>query len=297
MKEKQSPKNNLLISSILIFLKGVVMGSADIVPGVSGGTMALISGIYQRLIDGINGVYELFSLKTLQSIIKLRWKPVWKKIKKIDFAFFIPLFAGIMLAFLSLAHLIEFVMTEYTVGTYAFFFGLILASAFFLFKQIEAVSKKRLFTTIIGIIIGFTITGLETIQANHSQIVIFLSGAIAITAMILPGISGSFMLVMMNQYKYIIHAIKTFDIDIILLFGLGAFFGLMAFAKFLTFMLHHHKNGTFSFLVGLMLGSLHLQYTIISNAGLTIKNGIILLIAGSIGFILVFGIEKISSKL
>lgn len=285
------------MSSMIIFLKGILMGSADIIPGVSGGTIALISGIYTRLIDGIHGVYMLFSWKTLQLIFEGKWKIVWMRIKKVDVAFFIPLFAGIVIAFLTLAHLIEFVMQKYTVATYSFFFGLILASALFLFKQIDAFSKKRIFVLIVGIILGFIITGLQTFQANHSFPIIFIAGAIAITAMILPGISGSFMLVMMNQYEYVIHAIKTLNITIIFVFGIGAFLGLMAFSKILTHMLHHHKNGTFSFLVGLMLGSLQMQYQVIKTAGITTSNIISLIVAGLIGFGIVLILEKISHTL
>ncbi|MFP4111606.1 MAG: DUF368 domain-containing protein [Candidatus Woesearchaeota archaeon] len=289
-------KKNRFVSSIIIFFKGLLMGSADIVPGVSGGTIALITGIYTRLVDGISNFFKVLNFESLKAFATFDKKKIKYIIRSIDFALFIPLFLGIATAFLSLANLIHYLMEEATVKTYAFFFGLILGSAVFLYKKLKHIDLNTILFAIIGFLISFLVTGFTGVSANHSFPVIFGSGAIAITAMILPGISGSFMLVLLNQYEYVIGAIKDLNIGIIFVFALGAFFGLLAFTRLLKYLLHSKENLTMGFLIGLMLGSLRLQYTIISENQMTTPVFIWMIVVGIIGFSIVFLLDLFGKR-
>lgn len=287
-------KKSLFIESIIIFLKGLLMGSADIVPGVSGGTIALITGIYSRLIDGINGVFDLINKKTFKLLFTFKLKSLWKRIKTIDFPFFIPLALGIGIAFVTLAHGIEYLLENHQGPIYAFFLGLILASAYYVYRKIDHFDRKAFTFLIIGALVGFIITGLKELHTSHSSFMTFISGAIAITAMILPGISGSAMLVMMGQYTHLIHAIKGLEIKTILIFGTGALIGILAFSKVLNYLIHHKKKATFAFLIGLMLGSLRIQYNVISQIKPDITGILIMIGCGIIGFATVLLIEKLA---
>ena len=255
----------------LIFLKGMLMGAADIVPGVSGGTMALITGIYSRLVNAINSCTDF--LKTFD-------------FKKIDFQLFIPLLLGIGISIIAFSNVIHYFLESQRVLTYSFFFGLILASVLFLYKKLKPTKQSALYG-LFGAIFGYSIIGLGQMNANHSLPVIFVSAMIAITAMILPGISGSFMLLIMGQYEYIIAAIKSLDFFILGVFCLGALIGILAFAKLLKHLLSKHENVTFSFLVGLMLGSLRLPAEIMM-ADFSYRS----IIWALLGFILVLMLEK-----
>ena len=179
-----------LYEAFLIFIRGVLMGSADIVPGVSGGTIALITGIYERLVYSISKI----NFKFIKPLVKLDFKGFWSELlDEIDFAFFIPLVLGIGIAMLTLAKVITYCMDVHTALTYSFFLGLIIASAYVLLKKIPKLGIKHVVFTIIGLILAYIFVSLNPIAANHSLPVIFISGLIAICAMILPGISGSFL--------------------------------------------------------------------------------------------------------
>ena len=174
--------------SLIIFLKGLFMGAADIIPGVSGGTIALITGIYERLINAISRI----NLKFILFFLRGDFERSKKNFKEIDFPLFIPLLLGIVVAIFTLSKVILFFLTAYTPFMYAFFFGLILASAIFIYKHTGELSLKNILFIIIGFLFAFLFLGLNVIQINHSLPVVFISGAIAICAMILPGISGAF---------------------------------------------------------------------------------------------------------
>lgn len=264
------------------------MGSADIIPGVSGGTIALITGIYQRLIEAISSVFALINTGNIKNLIKLRFREVWKTFCAIDFALIVPLGIGILSAFFALSNVIHFLMEDYTAITYAFFFGLILASAYFLYRKIEGFRKSTYVSVILGFIAGFIIVGLETLKASHSAPVIFFSGSIAITAMILPGISGAFILLLLNQYEHVVNIIRTLDFKGIATFGAGAFVGLMLFSKLLNYLLHNHKRKTMGFLIGLMLGSMRLQLMIINREVLGNAEKIFVGLAVLAGFAVVY---------
>ena len=170
--------------AITIFLKGLFMGSADIVPGVSGGTIALITGIYERLVHAISSINFTF----IKPLLKGDFTGFKEKLfEEIDFELFIPLILGIGLAVLTLAHVISYLLEEQTAYTFSFFLGLILASSYILYTQLDEINIKILIVTAIGIVLSYIFVGLNPIAANHSLPVIFISGLIAICAMILPG--------------------------------------------------------------------------------------------------------------
>ena len=265
------------------------MGIADAIPGVSGGTIALITGIYQRLIHAINDINILI----LKEIANNNIKKAITNIKKIDFYLFIPLILGIAISLLTVSHIIGYVLRAYTSITYAFFLGLILISAFFVYNHSKKQHEKNLPYVLLGFIFAIWFTGLTTLKTTHSLPVLFFSGAIAICAMILPGISGAFILVLLNQYEFLINALKNILMDKIVVFMMGAIVGILSFSNLLDYLLKKHKNTTMSILTGLMIGSLRIPYEKIVSSQYNITSTII---AGLIGIALVFFLEKKFSR-
>jgi len=239
---------------LLFFAKGMLMGMADIIPGVSGGTIAFITGIYSRLVFGIKNVdfgFLRFSLRGDFSKAK-------KNFLAIDFSFFIPLLAGIALSFLFFSRIIRFALEFHPVPTFAFFFGLILASAKIVYGSISQRNFQALAFAGAGFAFAFLFTGLTGIQADHSAIAVFASGAIAVCAMILPGISGAFILLFLGQYEFLLQALHNLDLVVIFLFIAGALIGILLFSRLLAFLLKRHKSSVMAFLTGLMLGALRI---------------------------------------
>lgn len=271
---------------ILIFLRGLFMGSADIVPGVSGGTIALITGIYERLIHAISKIRFTF----LKPLFKGNFTDFKVKlIEEIDFELFIPLLLGIGIAFITLAKVISYLLDTYTAYTFSFFLGLILASAYILYTKLGKFNIKLFVITLIGIILSYIFVGLNPIASNHSLIVIFISGIIAICAMILPGISGSFLLLLLGQYQYMLNALNTRNIIEILVFGIGAVIGILGFSKLLNYLLERYESATMAFLIGIMVGTLRLPINQISaNDG----SSIICIILAIIAFALIILLES-----
>ena len=255
--------NNKLKNFLAIFLRGLFMGTADTMPGVSGGTIALITGIYERLIHSISKINFEFVKPLLKGHLH-ESKTILKK--EIDFELFIPLLLGIGIAILSMSRLMQFLLTNYITYTYAVFSGLILASAYIVYTEIDGFSVKNFIFGIIGFVFAFIFVGLNPIQANHSLLIIFFSGFVAICAMILPGISGAFVLLLLGQYEYMINALNKFSINEIITFVLGAGLGILSFSRILDYLLKNHESITMSFLVGLMLGTLRMPYQKISIA-------------------------------
>jgi putative membrane protein len=239
------------------------MGTADTMPGVSGGTIALITGIYERLIHSISKINFEFVKPLLKGHLH-ESKTILKK--EIDFELFIPLLLGIGIAILSMSRLMQFLLTNYITYTYAVFSGLILASAYIVYTEIDGFSVKNFIFGIIGFVFAFIFVGLNPIQANHSLLIIFFSGFVAICAMILPGISGAFVLLLLGQYEYMINALNKFSINEIITFVAGAGLGILSFSRILDYLLKNHESITMSFLVGLMLGTLRMPYQKISIA-------------------------------
>ncbi|WP_429222892.1 DUF368 domain-containing protein [Methanobacterium oryzae] len=262
------------------------MGTADVIPGVSGGTIALITGIYERLIHAISRIDFKFILYLFEGDFK-RFKE--NAIQEIDFELFIPLLLGIGIAVLTMSKVISFLLANYPAVTFGFFFGLILASAIFVYNHVDELNIKNLSFLAIGFIFAIIFVGLNPIQANHSLPVIFISGSVAICAMILPGISGAFVLLLLNQYEYMINALNNLQIVEIITFMAGALVGILSFSRILDYLLIHHKSVTMAFLVGLMIGTLRLPYEkIVAN----MESPIPIIIAAIIGFFIVFILEK-----
>jgi putative membrane protein len=232
-----------------LFLTGFFMGSADIVPGVSGGTIAFIMGIYQKLIETI----RFLSGDFLRMIFKGKFK---KAFTSIPFDFIIPLGAGLVIAILSLAKLVSFLLNVYPEYIWSFFFGLIIASVLIISRKIKVWSFRKIIIFILSAFCAFWIVGLVPVTTPHTLPMIFLSGSLAICAMILPGISGSLLLVVMGKYEQILDAVINRDIVVIGVFMVGAMIGLSLFSRLLTWTLKKYYNMTLVALMGFMVGSL-----------------------------------------
>ena len=273
--------------SVIIFLKGLFMGSADIIPGVSGGTIALITGIYERLVHAISSINFTF----MKPLLKGDFSGFKERLLyEIDFELFIPLLLGIAVAFLSLAKLISYLLVAQTANIFAFFLGLILASAYILYTKLDGLNFKLIVTTVIGIVLSYIFVGLNPIAANHSLIVIFFSGIIAICAMILPGISGSFLLLLLGQYQYMLNCLSNLKITEMIVFIVGAVIGILGFSKVLNYLLENHESITMAFLIGIMIGTLRLPVDKITTS---ISGSLIpCVVLAIIGFVLIIVMEK-----
>lgn len=278
-----------LKEAFLIFIRGVLMGSADIVPGVSGGTIALITGIYAHLVEAISKIRFGF----VKPLFKGDFNGFLTQLfDEIDFKFFIPLVLGIGVAFLTLAKVVTYCMDTYTAWTYSFFLGLIIASAVILFRKLNEINLKNLLFALIGAILTFIFVSLNPIAANHSLLIIFISGMIAICAMILPGISGSFLLLLLGQYKYMLNALHQLHFTEIIVFVVGAVIGILGFSKILNYLLKNHEEVTMAFLIGVMLGSLKVPgVEILNSAGLNFAGLFPCIIVAIIGFAIIIILE------
>lgn len=266
------------------------MGMADIIPGVSGGTIALITGIYERFIFALGSLSPAF----LKYILKGDMKKAKASFMKMELGFLITLFAGIITSFLILSGVIEFFMDTQPSNTYAFFFGLILASAGFVYRYVGKISARNITAGAAGFIFAMLFVGLGTVQSTHSLPVIFFSGIIAICAMLLPGISGAFILFFLGQYEYMLGALHGIEITVIAVFIAGAVTGLLSMSRFLSHLLKKHKPVTMSFLFGLMLGALRMPYeNVISNE----FTPLLVVISGAVGFASVIMLEKFAGNL
>ncbi|MEA3449364.1 MAG: DUF368 domain-containing protein [Patescibacteria group bacterium] len=238
---------------LILFLKGAAMGSADIVPGVSGGTIAFITGIYEELITSIKSV----DVKFVKDVFSFKIK---KALARINIQFLLPLFFGIIVALVSLAHVVSFMLEYYAVYTWSFFFGLILASILFIGKKIKNRIGLGGAGFIFGIIFGYVLVGLIPVETPNASWFIFASGMVAISAMILPGISGSFILLLLSKYEYMINALKNPFVDsnivIIAFFMSGCVVGIMTFSRVLSYMFKKYYNLTIALMTGLITGSL-----------------------------------------
>ena len=291
----------------VLMLKGMGMGAADVVPGVSGGTIAFIVGIYDELINSIKSI----NLESLKLFFSGKWATFWKKING-NFLFF--LLAGIGISVFSLAKLITWLLVNQPILVWSFFFGLVLASTWFVSKDIkEWKNWKTWVAFVIGVVVAFYITVATPAETPSNLLVIFLCGAIAICAMILPGISGSFILVLLGKYFFIMDAVKTLDVVVIAVFGAGVCIGITSFSHILSYALAHFRNITLAVLTGFMLGSLNkvwpwkevvetfvdshgevkplIETNILPNAH--VPEAVVLMV---VGFFLVYFLEKLSAK-
>lgn len=244
----QTAKNRSFKDYLRIFGVGIAMGSADIVPGVSGGTMAFILGIYEELLTTIKS----FNFRFLKLIFKFKVK---EALEHVNYKFLISLLLGLGGALVSLAHTISWLLENEPVFLFAFFFGLVLASIVSVSSHIRW-NISMILTFIFGTAISYFTVRLVPMNMPNDPINLFWSSAVAIMAMVLPGISGSFILFILGQYKFILDSVKSFDIISLLPVAAGIIVGIMTFTRILTWLLKHYKNITITLLVGFMMGSL-----------------------------------------
>lgn len=225
------------------------MGAADVVPGVSGGTVAFITGIYDELLTALSRIPEAAWL-LMQGQIKRAWQLAHVN-------FLLILFSGILLSVLSLARLITWLLETQPIALWSFFFGLILVSCYLVGRDIQRWQMSRWCALLLGVGFAWWITVVSPITWGNDSLSLFAAGAIAICAMILPGISGSFILVLMGLYPTILLAVKQFDLSVLLVFAAGCLFGLLAFARLLHAALQRFRDITLALLTGIMFGSLN----------------------------------------
>lgn len=233
----------------LLLLKGMLMGAADVVPGVSGGTIAFITGIYDRLLASISALdAEFFKL-----VLSFRVKEAFQRI---PWGFLLPLLAGIGISIFSLARGVSFLLLHYPRELWAFFFGLVTASTWVVARSVPLHNFLFWVSLILGAVFAYVLVGRIPVMTPAVFWFTFLSGAIASCAMILPGISGSFILVLLSQYQRILEAVKELQVFVLVWFAAGAFVGLVSFSRLLRFLLLRYHVPTMAALCGFMLGSL-----------------------------------------
>lgn len=236
--------------AVVVFLKGTVMGTANVIPGVSGGTFAIILGILERIVDAIKS----FNKRALELLFKRQFKEL---IRHTDLVFLMQLFAGMLFAIFSLAKLLEVLFERYPELVWAFFFGLILASVYFVGKRVSKWRTATVAAFVIGVAIATGTSMLSPAVENASLPYVFLCGMLAISAMILPGVSGSFILILLGNYELIvIDGIGNLRFEVLIPFAAGCGIGLLAFSYLLSYVLKRFKDVTISALTGFILGSL-----------------------------------------
>lgn len=290
----------------LLILKGIGMGAADVVPGVSGGTIAFIVGIYEELINSIKSI----NMSSLKLLFTGKITAFWKTINA---NFLLALVGGIAISIFSLARLITWLLETHPILVWSFFFGLVLASTWFVSKDIQKWNWKTVLFFAAGAVIAYFITVATPTETPTDLWFIFLCGAIAICAMILPGISGSFILVLLGKYFYIMEAVKTLDLKVMLVFICGAAIGITSFSRLLSYTLRNYFDVTIAMLAGFMLGSLNKVWpwketveTFVDSHGVVkplveanilpnafVWQAVTLMVAG---FFLVYFLERLSGK-
>ncbi len=287
-QDEQGSKDNKFFNGkrLTLFLKGMAMGAADTVPGVSGGTIAFITNIYEELIFSI----QACNLKALQILNKDGFKSVWSHING---NFLLTLFIGIISSAILFANIVSFLLESYEGYVMAFFVGLILASSLYIWRQIHVKGWLSYLLFLAGVLLTVLLNFLPQGQSQASAFYIFFSGAIAICAMILPGISGAFILLLLGAYENVLEAVRTIDLNLLLSFVLGCIVGLISFSHLLAYLLGYWRQQTLTFLLGVLLGSL---YTIwpsqLSAEEFTFPVLGFSILLAMIGFFLVYIIEK-----
>lgn len=240
----------MIKKSATLLLKGIAMGAADVVPGVSGGTIAFITGIYEELLATIAGI-NLTTFKTLKTDgVKGFWKAI-------NGNFLLPLIFGIAISIISLAHAVTYALENHPLLVWGFFFGLVVASTIVVGKTIKKWNFKLFVSLILGAAFAFWITTLNPGEGSSQSWYIFVSGVLAICAMILPGISGAFILLLLGSYNTILTAIKSLDVTTAAIFAIGCVTGLLSISKLLSWAFKHYHNLMISVLTGFLIGSLN----------------------------------------
>lgn len=234
----------------LTYFKGMAMGAADIVPGVSGGSIALIAGIYQELLDSINS----FSIDNLKLLTRFEIKAFFKAVNG---AFLLSLLLGILTSIFALSSVITYLMNNHPIPLWSFFTGLILVSAFLILKEIKRWHLGVILAVLVGVAIAWWVTNLPPTTTPNAIWFTFVSGSIAICAMILPGISGSFILLILGQYEPILEAVKDRNILKLAVFAAGCAVGILTFSRVVSWLLRKYHSVTIGLLSGFMLGSIN----------------------------------------
>lgn len=242
--------NRTLKDYLVIGLKGIAMGAADIIPGVSGGTIAFITGIYEELINSIKSI----NATNLKLLLKFKLKEFWQAVNG---NFLLVLVSGIAFSFLSLAKVMLFLVHNYPIQIWAFFFGLVLASVWYVISQIEKIQWKQMLSFVVGAIVAYFITEQSPAETPNELWFIFLCGAITICVMILPAMSGGFILLLLGKYFYMMEALSTLNLKVIGVFVAGAIIGIISFSNVLSWLLARYRNITLALLGGFMFGSLN----------------------------------------
>ncbi|MFP4471639.1 MAG: DUF368 domain-containing protein [Bacteroidales bacterium] len=295
---------------LILVLKGMGMGAADVVPGVSGGTIAFITGIYEELIRSIKSI----NLKALRLLFSGKIAGFWKTING---TFLLSIMLGIAISVLSLARLLTFILENYPELIWSFFFGLIVASAIYVGKQIGKWNASTIIAIIAGAVVAYFITEITPAETTTAAWFIFVSGAIAICAMILPGISGSFILLLLGKYAYIIGAVSELKVGILAVFLAGAAVGIISFSNLLSWLLRKYHAPTIALLTGFMVGSLNkvwpwkntietfdrhglvktlLQENVLPGAYDGDPHLAMAIVLAVTGFVLIFAIERFASQ-
>lgn len=226
------------------------MGAADAIPGVSGGTIAFITGIYDELLLSINAI----DAQAVRLLTQLRFREFWAKING---NFLIILVSGVAVGVILNLLLIDYLLKHHPIPVWSFFFGLILVSAPLILREIRTWNARTVGMLILGIVIAYLITILTPTSTPNDLWFVFVCGAIAICAMILPGISGAFILLLLGKYQYIASAVKELDVVVVVVFIAGCVTGLLSFVRFLSWILKNYHNATVALLAGFMVGSLN----------------------------------------
>ncbi len=234
----------------VLVLKGMGMGAADVVPGVSGGTIAFITGIYEELVHSIKNI----NFRTISTLWKEGLPAFWKAVNG---SFLLSVVGGILISVLTLARILEYLLVNHPILIWSFFFGLVVGSAIFVARSIEKWNTWTIISGVAGIAIAWIITSFTPAETSEAYWFIFLSGALAICAMILPGISGSFILLLLGKYQFILTALNEGKISILAVLLTGALTGIIAFSHLLSWLLEKFHHLTIAMLAGFMIGSLN----------------------------------------
>ena len=234
----------------ILFLKGMAMGISDLIPGISGGTIALLLGIYKDFISSLKSI----NYKSFIYLIRLDFK---KLNNQLNLCFLLPVFFGILISIFVFSSLISFLLLDYKFLLFSFFFGLIFFSSIRLVSNLKPSSTLDFLTVFVGLVIGLSFFFVSSISTSNSIFSIFLAGFIAISAMLLPGISGSYILLILGKYEFMLDSISSFNWINILIFSLGAIAGILSFSKMIHYLLKNYYRSTIFFLSGLMMGALN----------------------------------------
>ncbi|SDU11955.1 DUF368 domain-containing protein [Halopseudomonas salegens] len=243
------PSNRRRMAFVLLFFKGMAMGAADLVPGVSGGTVAFITGIYERLLAAIAACTPGRLLAFMRGQVRESWLAI-------DGTFLLVLLAGIFTSIATLARVISYLLAEQSILIWSFFFGLILISIPLVARNIERWNSWVALLLVLGAGLAWLLGVSSPLQLQATPVVVFFGAALAICAMILPGVSGSFILLLLGLYASVLGAVRDFNISLLVVFLLGCVAGLLSFSRLINYLLLHARNVTLAFLTGLLIGSL-----------------------------------------